>query len=70
MPKLRTENPKVIEFGCKVLNTITSKYNIDGWRFDVADEVAHVFWINVHQTLRSINPSILMIGEDWMASEN
>lgn len=70
MPKLRTENENVIEYCCDVTKTITEKYGIDGWRFDVADEVSHLLWTRMRQTLRNINPGILLIGEDWMASED
>lgn len=70
MPKLNTENPKVIDYCVKAITKVTKKFNIDGWRFDVADEVSHFFWENIHYALRKINPGMILIGEDWMPSEN
>lgn len=70
MPKLRTESEEVIDYCCDVTRKMTERYLIDGWRFDVADEVSHLLWTRMRQTLRKIDPGMLLIGEDWMASED
>lgn len=70
MPKLNSENPKVIDYCVKAITRMTKKFAIDGWRFDVADEVSHFFWENIHYALRKIDPGMILIGEDWMPSEN
>lgn len=70
MPKLNTANPKVIQECCSILKTLTERFHVDGWRFDVADEIAHAAWYSIHQTLKAIDPKIAIISEDWLASDN
>lgn len=70
MPKLDTSNPEVISYCTSAITYITKKFNIDGWRFDVADEMAHLFFTQIRFALRKINPTLLLIGEDWLPSEN
>lgn len=70
MPKLNTENPEVIKYLCSTIRELTLKFSVDGWRFDVADEVAHAAWFDIRRTLKSINPDIVMVAEDWLASDN
>lgn len=70
MPKLDTSNPEVINYCCKAISFIQNKFDIDGWRFDVGDEIAHSFITQIKKTLRSIKKDILIIGEDWQSSEN
>ncbi len=38
---------------------------IDGWRLDVADQVAPVFWKEWYKHVKSINPNALIIAEIW-----
>ena len=36
---------------------------IDGWRLDVAHEVAHPFWKKFRKHIKAINPEALLVGE-------
>jgi len=38
---------------------------IDGWRLDVANEVAPPFWREWHALVKSINPSAITVAELW-----
>ena len=38
---------------------------IDGWRLDVANEVAPPFWRDWYRYVKSINPSALLVSEIW-----
>ena len=48
-------------------------YNIDGWRFDVADTMArhdliqlhHEVWPEIRKSVKEENPSAYILGEDW-----
>ncbi len=48
-------------------------YNIDGWRFDVADvfgrnddlQLADELWREVCASIREVNPEAMIIGEHW-----
>ncbi len=70
MPKINTANPKAIAYFTKTCVAVTKRFGIDGWRFDVADEIAHAFWQAMHTALRAVDPGILLIGEDWMPAED
>jgi cyclomaltodextrinase / maltogenic alpha-amylase / neopullulanase len=38
---------------------------VDGWRLDVANQVAHPFWRDWRKLVKSLNPDSLIIGEIW-----
>ena len=48
-------------------------YNIDGWRFDVADvfarhnevQLAHELWPEIRTSIREENPQAYILAEDW-----
>lgn len=48
-------------------------YNIDGWRFDVADvfarnnevQLAHELWPQIRKSIREVNPQAYILAEDW-----
>ena len=42
---------------------------IDGWRLDVAEEVAIPFWRDFRKLVRSINPEAYLVGEIWWVHE-
>ena len=52
---------------------IKPPFSIDGWRFDVADCMArnekgdfyHEVWREIRRELKSINPELLLLAEDW-----
>ena len=48
-------------------------YNIDGWRFDVADvfarnneiQLSHEIWPEIRKSIREENPDAFILAEDW-----
>ncbi|MGB4659952.1 MAG: alpha-amylase family glycosyl hydrolase [Mobilitalea sp.] len=48
-------------------------YQIDGWRFDVADVMArnneiqlqHEVWPEIRRSIKDVNPSAYLLAEDW-----
>ena len=38
---------------------------VDGWRLDVANQIAHPFWKEWRKLVKSINPQAIIIGEIW-----
>lgn len=65
MPKLNTSNPKVREFILDVMDFWIEKYDIDGWRLDVADEVDGTVWNEARYRLKRKYKDILLLGETW-----
>ena len=65
MPKLASDNPSVQEYFINVGKYWTEKYDIDGWRLDVASEVCDSFWINFRREIKSVKRDCLLIGEVW-----
>ncbi len=65
MPKLDTANDEVREYFCHVGRYWVEKYDIDGWRLDVASEVDDRFWRKFRREVKSIKPDALLIGEVW-----
>ena len=65
MPKLDTANPEVREYFCRVGRYWVEKYDIDGWRLDVASEVDDRFWREFRREVKAVKPDVLLIGEVW-----
>ena len=65
MPKLNTNNEKVISYFCDVCGEWVTKYDIDGIRFDVGNEVSHRFLKRIREHLKSLKPDIYLLGEIW-----
>lgn len=65
MPKLNTNNPDVIDYICDVCCYWVDKYDIDGWRLDVANEISHKLCKELRIKLKSIKPDIFILGEIW-----
>ena len=65
MPKLATDDPLVQEYFINVGKYWTEKYDIDGWRLDVASEICDLFWINFRREIKSVKRDCLLIGEVW-----
>lgn len=70
MPKLNTACPEVQEYLVGVARHYMTKYGIDGWRLDVSDEVSHDFWRRFRREVKSIDPDVALIGENWHNSES
>lgn len=43
---------------------------IDGWRLDVAGEIAPIFWKSWRAQVKAINPDAVLIGELWHRADN
>lgn len=65
MPKLNTNNPEVASYFCDACKEWIAKWNVDGIRFDVGNEIAHSFIKRLHKEIKSINPEIYLLGEIW-----
>ena len=65
MPRLRVANPAVRRYVLEVLIHWLEKANIDGWRFDVADELdagAVRYW---RERVKARFPDALLLAETW-----
>lgn len=65
MPKLNTNNPKVRDYLIKVCEDWVRKYDVDGIRLDVANEISHVFCKELRRKMKAIKPDIYILGEIW-----
>lgn len=65
MPKWNTSNEAVQEYLIGVGLYWLQKYDIDGWRLDVSDEVSHAFWRKFRDAVKKIKPECAIIGENW-----
>lgn len=65
MPKLNTYNEEVKKYLSDVIMYWTKNYSIDGWRFDVADEVDRNFWRHIRERLKAHSKDSILIGEIW-----
>lgn len=65
MPKLATDHPAVSEYFCRVGVHWVEKYDIDGWRLDVASEVNDGFWRAFRSAVKAVKPDCALIGEVW-----
>ena len=64
MPKINVTNPETEAY----LNSIVFRYldlGIDGWRFDVGDEISHSFWRQLRTKVKARYPEALLLGEHW-----
>ncbi len=68
MPKLNTGNPVVRDYFLNVGTHWIEQYDIDGWRFDVADEVDHRFWMDFCHAVKKVKPDAAIIGEVWQSA--
>jgi len=65
MPKWNTADPEAREYLLSIARYWVEKYDIDGWRIDVSNEVSHDFWRELCKQVRAIKPDIYMLGENW-----
>lgn len=65
MPKFNTSNPQVQEFLINIAVSWIRKYDIDGWRLDVSDEVSHDFWRLFRKKVKEVKSDCVIIGENW-----
>ncbi len=69
MPRFNTANPEVALYLSGIAARWTAELGIDGWRLDVADEVAHPFWRRFREVVRAVNPEALIVGESWVYAD-
>lgn len=78
LPTLNYKNEELRKIIYKDNNSVVKKwlkepYNIDAWRFDVADTMAryddvelhHVIWPEIKKSIRAEKSDAYVIGEDW-----
>ena len=65
MPKLNTNNEEVIDYFCGVCEEWIRKFDIDGIRFDVGNEVSHTFLKCLRKRLQKLKPDLYFLGEIW-----
>ncbi len=65
MPKLNTNNPAVADYCISRCKYWVERWNIDGIRFDVGNEVAHSFLKQLNRELKALNPELYLLGEIW-----
>ena len=65
MPKWNTSNKAVQEYLVGIATYWIEKYNIDGWRLDVSDEISHEFWRDFRRAVKSAKSDCILLGENW-----
>lgn len=65
MPKWNTNNPIVREHLFDATRFWIEKYDVDGYRLDVSNEVSHDFWKEFNHICKSIKSDFFIIGENW-----
>lgn len=65
MPEWNTNNPKVVDYLIDITKNWIRKYDIDGLRLDVADELPHEFWRRFRKEVRKEKSDCIIVGEDW-----
>jgi hypothetical protein len=65
IPKLIENNKEVRNYFIDLAKYWIKEAKIDGWRLDVADEIAHSFFIDLRNEIKEEYPDTLIIGEVW-----
>ena len=65
MPEWNGNNPKVVDYLIGITKNWIRKYDIDGLRLDVADELPHEFWRRFRKEVRKEKNDCIIVGEDW-----
>lgn len=65
MPKWNTSNEEVQQYLIDIGTHYLSKYDIDGWRLDVSDEISHDFWRCFRKAVKKEKKDAVIIGENW-----
>lgn len=65
MPKLNTNSEEVIEYFGTVCEDWIQKFDIDGIRFDVGNEVSHTFLKQLRKRLKKKKADLYFLGEIW-----
>lgn len=70
MPKWNTNNPEVRKYLIDIAKKWVADYDIDGLRFDVANEISHVFVQEMRRSLLAMKSDFFFLGEIWHNSQN
>lgn len=65
MPKINTSNERVQKYLIDVGKYWIEKFDIDGWRLDVSDEISHDFWRAFRKEIKGLKKDAVIIGENW-----
>ena len=65
MPKLNTNNEEVVAYLLGVVEYWVSKFDIDGLRLDVANEVSHQFCKALRSMTKELKSDFYILGEIW-----
>ncbi len=65
MPKLNTNNEEVISYIEQICTDWIDRYDIDGIRFDVGNEVSHCLLKRLRKTLKEKKKDFYLLGEIW-----
>jgi cyclomaltodextrinase len=65
LPKLNLTNRNARDHVLRAATHWIETAGIDGWRLDVPYKVAHEFWEQFRQTVRSAAPDAYLLGEVW-----
>lgn len=68
MPKLNTSNKDLREYLISVAKYWIQKFDIDGWRLDVSDEIDHKFWREFRDEVKKLKSDAIILGENWFNS--
>ena len=64
LPKLNVDNPHVREYLLGVAEHWL-RFGIDGWRLDVAEEIADDFWREFRQRVKGVDAEAYIVAEIW-----
>lgn len=68
MPKWNTSNPIVEKHLLDCIKFWIEKYDIDGWRLDVSNEISHDFLRQIKKVSRMVKKDTFILGENWDSS--
>lgn len=73
LPELDWEKPAVRDYLYATRNSVVQQYlqkeKIDGWRLDVADDIAWPYLAELTQAAHHVKPDSLIVGEIWTYPE-
>ena len=70
LPAVNSSDPSWRSFICRDVIRHYLKKGIDGWRLDVADELADSFLDDLRTAAKEENPDALILGEVWEDASN
>lgn len=70
MPKLALDQEEAADYFCQVGQYWIERYNIDGWRLDVASEINDGFWRKFRAAVKKCKKDAVLIGEVWESASH